>query len=105
MTKASAFNGGFSASENVDILAEFDFDSYLNGDDDKSSFNLDFNTNQVGSEAAPSQQRKINAPVEQFISHDVNDSTGRTNSKKRKLNAITDANDSSEPQQQSDFTS
>lgn len=112
MAKESASNRDFSASENVDILAEFDFDSFLNEDDHKSSFNLNFNEfkiaplkpDQVSSEAALPQQREIKSQVEKPNPHNVNDSTRGTKSRKRKANAVTDGNDSSEPWQQPDIT-
>jgi hypothetical protein len=41
--KDSSFGPDFGASKTGDILAEFDFDTFLNDGDDKSTFNIDLN--------------------------------------------------------------
>lgn len=75
--KDTSFGKDFGASKTGDILAEFDFDTFLNDGDDKSTFNVDLNQvkvapfkpNSGSSEAALSQQREIKTQVEELITN------------------------------------
>lgn len=100
-TKASAFSLDFSAADKADVLDSFDFDAFLNEEEGRTE---QPKSDQVSSEAAPSQHEKKDVQPDHPTPRDTGDSIPTRKSRKRKATATFSTDDNSKPQANPDTT-